>query len=181
MKKRIIIINGRGGAGKDTVCAIAAERYRVRNISSITPIMAIAKSAGWDGVKTPASRRLLARLKEVFTEYNDLSHAYCMEQLAAFRRAEEEQLLFVHIREPEEIARFRQEAGADCRTLLVRRPEASGPLGNRADDAVEDYCYDAVLCNDGTLEQLRERVWRLLAEMMEEEQGAGCSLEHGDH
>ena len=63
----------------------------------------------------------------------------------------------------------------------MRRPEASGPLGNRADDAVEAYCYDTVLCNDGTLEQVRERVWRLFAEMMEEEQGAGCSLEHGDH
>ncbi|MBP3311363.1 MAG: hypothetical protein J6L72_03910 [Butyricicoccus sp.] len=165
MEKRIYIINGSGGAGKDTVCAIAAEHCRVRNISSITPIVAIAKFAGWDGVKTPASRRLLARLKEVFTEYNDLSFSYCMEQLAAFRASADEQILFVHIREPEEIERFRQAAGADCRTLLVRRPslDARGPLGNRADDSVEQYQYDDILMNDGTIDDLRVRVAALLA------------------
>lgn len=164
MEKRIYIINGSGGAGKDTVCDIAAERYVVRNISSITPIVEIAKFAGWDGVKTPASRRLLARLKEVFTEYNDLSFAYCMEQLAAFR-AGGEQILFVHIREPEEIERFRQAAGESCRTLLVRRPslDARGLLGNRADDSVEDYQYDDILVNDGTINELREKTFALFA------------------
>ncbi len=165
MQKRIYIINGSGGVGKDTVCGIAAEHYCVRNISSITPIVEIAKFAGWDGIKTPASRRLLARLKEVFTEYNDLSFSYCMQQLAAFRASDEEQILFVHIREPEEIARFRQAAGEGCRTLLVRRPalEARGPLGNRADDSVEQYPYDDILWNDGTVEQLRHRVLELLS------------------
>ncbi|MBS6546937.1 MAG: hypothetical protein KH319_06125 [Butyricicoccus pullicaecorum] len=163
MDKQIYIINGVGGAGKDTVCELAAERYRVQNVSSITPIVEIAKFAGWDGVKTPASRRLLARLKEVFTEYNDLSFSYCMEQLAAFR-AGNAQILFVHIREPEEIERFRKAAGENCRTLLVRRPslEARGQLGNRADDSVEEYQYDEILVNDGTVEQLREKTFALL-------------------
>ncbi len=160
MEKRVYIINGSGGAGKDTVCEIAARQYRVWNISSITPIVRIAKAAGWDGVKTPASRRLLARLKEVFTEYNDLSFAYCMQQLAAFRQSDAE-ILFVHIREPQEIERFRQAAGKDCYTLLVRRP-AQGAWGNHADDDVENYQYDAVLCNDGTLQQLEARVSSLL-------------------
>lgn len=163
MNKQIYIINGSGGVGKDTVCAIAAEKYAVRNISSITPITEIARCAGWDGRKTPEARRLLARLKEVVTEYNDLSFQYCIGQLAEFR-AGAEQILFVHIREPEEIARFRTAAGDGCRTLLVQRPsvEARGPLGNRADDLVATYPYDAVLVNDGTVERLRARVFALL-------------------
>lgn len=164
MEKRIFIINGSGGAGKDTVCAMAAERYAVRNISSITPIVEIARFAGWDGEKTPAARRMLSRLKEVFTEYNDLSLRYCMDALHAFQQSASDQILFVHIREAEEIARFRAAAGSSCRTLLIRRASltARGKLGNRSDDCVEAYAYDAVIENDGTLEQLRERVHAFL-------------------
>ena len=49
---------------------------------------------------------------------------------------------------------------AGCQTLLVRRPslDARGPLGNRADDSVEQYTYDHVLVNDGDLDCLRECV-----------------------
>ncbi len=161
--KQIVVINGSGGSGKDTVCALAAERYRVRNVSSITPIVEIARKAGWDGVKTDKARRLLARLKEVFTEYNDLSFRYCMQQVDAFRQSDE-QLLFVHIREPEEIERFRRAVGPICKTLLVRRPsvEARGPFGNRADDSVQAYPYDLVLVNDGDLDQLRRKTQQML-------------------
>lgn len=162
MEKRIFIINGSGGVGKDTICDAAARFWRVRNISSITPILSVARAAGWDGVKTPAARRLLAQLKEVCTAFNDLPFRYCMEQLAAFRQGDE-QILFVHIREPEEIERFRRAVGSDCRTVLVRRPaleQARGLLGNRADDGVEDYRYDGVFCNDGTLDELPDRVRR---------------------
>ena len=40
---KIYVINGSGGTGKDTVCDITAKYYKVRNISSITPIVEIAK------------------------------------------------------------------------------------------------------------------------------------------
>lgn len=159
MEKRVIIINGRGGVGKDTICSCAAAFYRTRNISSITPILEIARFAGWNGVKDPASRRLLSRLKEAFTEWNDLSYQYCLQQYQAFCQSEE-QLLFVHIREAEEIERFRQTVGSICRTLLIHRRsvEADGPLGNRSDDAVMAYHYDYYFHNDGALEGLCENV-----------------------
>lgn len=159
MNKLIFIINGSGGAGKDTICTMAAEKFSVRNISSITPIVEIARFAGWSGEKTPEARRMLSRLKEVFTEYNDLSFHYCETQLQDFLSHAQEQLLFVHIREPEEIARFRAVAGNKCKTLLVRRSSLAsrGKLGNRSDDLVEAYAYDAVIENDSSLEQLREK------------------------
>lgn len=97
--KLVVIINGSGGVGKDTVCDAAAAFWKTRNISSITPILRVAESAGWDGVKTPASRRFLSELKQSCTEFNDLPFRYCTEQLAAFRESDE-QLMFVHIREP---------------------------------------------------------------------------------
>lgn len=155
MEKRVIIVNGRGGVGKDTICALAAACYRTRNISSIEPIVRIARFGGWDGVKTPASRLLLSRLKTAFTEFSDLSFSYCMQQYVAFLEGDE-RVLFVHIREPEEIARFRDAVGPACRTLLVRRSalEAEGPLGNRSDDNVDEYQYDYYFDNDGPLDRL---------------------------
>ena len=162
MDKHVFIINGSGGVGKDTVCDMAARFWRVQNISSITPILDVARAAGWDGVKTPASRRFLSRLKEICTEFNDLPFRYCMEQLELFRQSDR-QLLFVHIREPEQIARFRDAAGEGCQAILVRRPaleQARGPLGNRSDDGVNGYDYDHIFVNDGPLDTLPDKVRR---------------------
>ena len=51
MKKTVVVINGRGGVGKDTLCAFAAERYSVQNSSAITPIKEMAEIIGWRGEK----------------------------------------------------------------------------------------------------------------------------------
>lgn len=160
VEKRVFIINGSGGVGKDTVCSLAARRWKVRNVSSITPILSVARAAGWDGDKTPSARRFLSRLKEACIEFNDLPFTYCMQQYRQFLDSGDE-ILFVHIREPEEIVRFSAAVGDSCRTLLVRRPaleEARSTLGNRSDDGVQAYSYDHVFWNDGTLTELPEKV-----------------------
>lgn len=154
MKQRIIIINGKGGVGKDTFCSYAAQLFRTRNISSITPIIQIAQFAGWDGKKTFAARKLLSRLKEAFTEFNDLSFQYCLSQCKDFLNSNDE-LMFVHIREPEEIDRLKEALGSVCCTLLIRRPDIDQRYyGNRSDDAVEDYIYDYYFDNTVSLEAL---------------------------
>ena len=168
--KQVFIINGSGGVGKDSVCSAAAQSWQVQNISSITPILEVAKTAGWDGTKTPAARRFLSQLKADCTEFNDLPFRYCMEQFHAFEGNNAE-LLFVHIREPEEIARFRQAVGENCKAILVRRPaleQARGQLGNRSDDGVAAYHYDAEFINDGPLAELPGRVHDFLQQLIHE-------------
>ena len=39
MTKLAFVINGSGGAGKDTLCELAAKHFKIKNISSITPII----------------------------------------------------------------------------------------------------------------------------------------------
>lgn len=170
MDKHVFVINGSGGVGKDTLCEAARQFWRVQNISSITPVCEVARTAGWDGEKTPAARRFLSQLKEVCTQFNDLPFRYCMEQYHAFLQ-NDQQILFVHIREPEQIERFRQAVGEQCRTVLVRRPAmecARGPLGNRSDDNVAAYDYDGIFVNDGSLEELPEKVHRFLNDLIKQ-------------
>ena len=160
LDKHVFVINGSGGVGKDTVCVAAARFWKAENISSITPILDVAYAAGWDGRKTPEARRFLSRLKEVCTEFNDLPFSYCMERYHRFLQGDA-QILFVHIREPEEIDLFRSAVGESCSTILVRRPaleQARGALGNRSDDGVLEYSYDGVFQNDGDLDGLPEKV-----------------------
>ncbi len=154
--KVVIIINGRGGVGKDTLCDFAAESYRVRNVSSITPIKEIASQHGWNGEKDLKARKFLSDLKTAFTDYCDLPTKYLLEQYQIFA-ASDEQIMFAHIREGEQIERFKREVtalGAKCLSLLVLRGE-SVHYGNASDDDVENYGYDLVYDNLKPLEEAK--------------------------
>ena len=154
LEKLTVIINGAGGVGKDTLCGIAGEFYRVKTVSSIDPILKIARHGGWTGEKSPAGRRLLSDLKAAFSRYNNLSTRYLLDEYETFLAGDDE-IMFVHIREAEEIDRFR--AGLRTRNiaLLVTASRiAEGSFGNVSDDHVKDYDYDFVYHNDCTPDEL---------------------------
>ncbi len=163
-RKLLIIINGKGGVGKDTLCDFAAARYRVRNVSSITPIKEIAAANGWTGEKTPEARRFLADLKEAFTRYNDLPTRYLLEQYRQFLDSDEE-LMFAHIREAGEIAKLKSQVDGPCVTLLVRRgSQVPAAWGNAADDETEKYAYDYIYENRFPLEEAKKDFLAFLEE-----------------
>ena len=156
MKKLVVVINGAGGVGKDTLCGFAAEEYRVRNVSSVDPIKELARMAGWEGEKTDRARKMLSDLKRLFTEYNDLPLRYIREQYEQFLKSDE-QVMFVHIREPEEIARFVETAPEHIRTLLITNSNREPAVyGNVSDDNVALYQYDGTYDNKYSLEETKE-------------------------
>ena len=63
--KLVIVVNGSGGVGKDTLCNFVGEKYASESVSSIDPIKKLAAECGWDGGKDDKSRRFLAELKRV--------------------------------------------------------------------------------------------------------------------
>lgn len=154
MNKLVIIINGQGGAGKDTLCGFAGNVFKTANISAITPIKAIAGQHGWNGEKDPKSRKFLADLKQAFVDYNDLPNQYLVTEYEAFLQSHS-QILFVHIRECKEIDKFRQSVRTPCITLLIRRDGTAKKWGNGADDNVEHYTYDFVYDNNRTLDEAK--------------------------
>lgn len=154
MHKLVIVINGSAGVGKDTICEVVGKYYRVMNVSSIDPIKKIASENGWNGEKNEKSRKFLADLKQLFVDYNDLPQKYLMEKHEEFLNGDGE-ILFVHIREPEEIAKFKGSVGTGCVTLLIRgREDAKKVWHNAADDEVENYKYDYYYVNCYPLEEM---------------------------
>ena len=167
MKKAVIVINGQGGVGKDALCEIAERYFKVRNISSITPIKEIAKMCGWDGKKDDRSRKFLADLKQLSVEYNDYPTLWAMKQYEEFLLGDEE-VMFVHIREPEEIKKFVDKTEGRAKTLLVRAGDRinRAAFGNAADDLVENYEYDLYFMNDKTLTEAEEWFVKLISDCL---------------
>lgn len=153
MKKIVIIINGKGGCGKDTICDIVSKHYKTINASSVDFIKKIAKYGGWNGNKDNKGRKLLSDIKKAFTDYNDLPNDYLFNVYIKFLLADAE-ILFVHIREPEEIKKFKKDIMTVCYTLLIRSDKTNNEYGNKSDDNVEKYEYDFIYENNGPIEQL---------------------------
>lgn len=167
MHKMVVVINGRGGVGKDTMCEIIGKHYRVWNISSIDPIKKIAFDNGWDGKKSEKARKFLADLKQLFVEFNDLPQKYLLEKYKQFLKSDKD-ILFVQIREANEIAKFKDSIGGECVTLLIRgRADVKKEWNNVADDEVENYKYDFYYENNKKLEDVENDFLQFFNQMID--------------
>ena len=167
MKKILIVINGAGGVGKDTLCDFASKKFKVKNISSITPIKEIAAMCGWDGKKDNKARKFLSDLKNLCVEYNDYPTVWAKKKYDEFITSDEE-IMFVHIREPEEIKKFVDATGGAAKTLLIRGGSrmSSEKYGNASDDGVENYNYDYYFLNDKALAEAETEFIKFIEEIL---------------
>ena len=153
MEKYIVIINGTGGSGKDTFVSFVNKYNKVYNFSSIDKVKEIAKEVGWDGGKTEKDRKFLSDLKKLTTEYNDMAFNSIKDAVNRFNNTDEE-IMFIHIREPEEVDRAKNAFNA--KTLLIKREGLDLIKSNFSDANVENYNYDYII-NNTTLEDLEEK------------------------
>ena len=163
MDKNIIIINGTGGAGKDTFVGFCSEITKVRNVSTVDKVKEAAKIlVGWNGEKDEVSRKLLVDLKQLSIAYNDAPTQYIIQQAEIFKNSEEN-LMFVHIREAEEIEKAKKRLNA--KTLLITNPRVKLITSNDSDGKVNEYEYDYYIENDGTLEDLKKKAVQFIEEL----------------
>lgn len=148
----VVIINGSGGVGKDTFCTLCGKFADISVCSSVAQIKKAAMLLGWDGEKNERSRRFLSDLKDLATDYSDAPFRLMQEFITDHQDYDD--LIFLMIREPPEIARAA--AAFDAVTVLVTRQQVAHISTNHADNEVTNYNYDYIIQNDGDLEQLEE-------------------------
>lgn len=166
--KLTIIINGAGGVGKDTLCSAVASKYLTMNVSSIDPIKEAAKYLGWNEEKDLVSRRFLSDMKRISVNYNDWPTKYLINKYHDFIESHFD-ILFVHIREGDEIDHFKKMINNDAVTLLIRRPTVEKEYGNKSDDDVDQYDYDYIYNNDIPLEKTKTRFLSFIDSIIEKE------------
>jgi hypothetical protein len=163
-KKHVVIINGSGGVGKDSFVKLCSEYTSIFNISTVDKVKESARILGWNGDKDEKSRKFLSDIKLLATTYNRHPYNYVKKSIGYFRREDTPYLLmFIHCREPEEIALYVKDF--DCYTLLIKNKNIKPINSNEADANVESYLYDFIIDNNEGLPELKEKAKKFV-EMM---------------
>ena len=156
MLKKVYILNGYGTVGKGEFAKAISKYIPTYKYSSINLVKDMLEVAGIDGKeKTEEYRLLCSDLKDRLTKYDDIPFKDVTSIVTDFKNNKiETKVLLIDIREPEEIARAVETFGAE--TILIRNPNVRKIESNHADRDVENYKYDYIIENDGTLEQLNK-------------------------
>lgn len=148
---KVILINGMAQSGKDTfisLCQKENSKTKIINISTVDLVKEAAIILGWDNIKDEKGRKFLSDLKSLALSYSDLSEKYIKDTLNNFQN-NSMVAVFVHTREPEEIARLKEKFGAV--TLLIKNNRVKDIVSNNSDKNCENYNYDYIIENNGSL------------------------------
>lgn len=155
--RKIIIINGMGGSGKDSfVKACQNIDPTIQNISSVNYVKQVAYELGWDGVKDTKGRRFLSDLKMALSAYNDAPFIMTIKDIEDY---DKNATIFVHIRESDDISKYKayfEHNGDIVTTVVINNSRVKPITSNLADADVYNSSYDWIIDNEGTLDDLAQ-------------------------
>lgn len=170
--KIIFIINGSGGVGKDTFIRFLGEIIfknggGLYNYSSIEPIFRMYqrlnnkirfKSELYRDEKDDQLRYLYSKTKEMLDNYYDFTLKAVSSEIKDFlkkplqdRNNNFSDILFIHVREPENIKKIVNKFGTVF-TILVENNNVKLITTNDSDKNVKNYNYDILIENDGDID-----------------------------
>lgn len=153
--KKVFILNGVGTSGKGEFVACINKYIPTLKYSIVDLSKEAAKVLGWDGGKTEKDRKFLSDIMDLSTDYNDAPFKDVLSLVTDFKNKKNldgYKVLIIDMRDPKDIARAVETFGAE--TIFIRNPNVKKIESNHADRDVENYNYDYIIENDGTLEQL---------------------------
>ena len=189
-RTKVVIINGKPQSGKDTFCKYAQgycdddESANTFIISSVDPLKEMLTQLGWDGTKTDKIRDMLMDMKQLWVQNQDGPTMFLFNNILEFHKActGEDNIVFVHIREPEEIKKLVnaltgfESMGIDVISLLVIReggedtPNQPAETRRSDDEAlINSYEYDVTINNDEDLIKLQELAAEFVDKLLEDE------------
>ena len=113
--------------------------------------------------------KFLSDLKLLTTDYSDMPFKEIKKKVEKFMSDKTYEVMFIDIREPEEIERAKTVFGA--KAILIENNNVKHISSNMADANVYNYKYDYVIQNNGTLEEFKENVEKFYRSILEEEDG----------
>lgn len=154
--KKIFVINGMGGSGKDTFVKCLNEIIPTLHISIVDKVKETAKSLGWNGTKTEKDRKFLSDLKTAIDNYNDSNYEYIKNKVKDFKEGKlgTYEVLCIDMREANQIERAKRDFGAN--SVLIFRDGIKFIESNIADANVFNIDYDVTVNNSGTIEELKD-------------------------
>lgn len=159
---KVIVINGSGTVGKSTFVSLCHEiDPRVIETSTVDFVKEIALQAGWDGNKDEAGRRFLSDLKDAMERYDDIPN----KKIDGFIESHPDNIIFVNAREPHNITYYQEKYSAI--SVLVKNPSVPQVQGNHADENVDNYNYNIIINNSGSLEDLKKEAEWLLTNFVQ--------------
>ncbi len=173
MKVIVICVNGYPESGKTLFEDYCCDYHKNSlKISSIDYVKEVARSLGWNGEKTPESRKFLSDLKKILvnTPWGDLPiqsiYDAINKKVKELKGTKEDLIVFCDVREPEELEKMKQVFGST--NILINKELAPGTyLSNSSDSQVLDYNYDYIIDNNGTKEELKESAELFINQLME--------------
>lgn len=163
LDKRIFVLNGVHSTGKDTFVKYINE-YGIDAVhySYVDFTRNMLDNAGINiNNKTDKIRKLLCDINNALEEYDDIPFKDCCEIADDFKNDWiEGDWLIIDCREPKKIERLKQRLNA--KTIFIKSNKKI-TANNVADKAVaEDYKYDYIIDNTGTLEDLKKNTLAFL-------------------
>lgn len=194
----VIIMNGRGGCGKDTLIQnLDQNEFYPIAISTVDPIKAAADSLGWNGDKTPEARLFISELKNASMKYNAYPQTWVLDRISHYALSINDPLvelpdaangstdvskmcIFIHCREIENILRLQHAIINDLwpsvhdkltkpAAILVRRGTPKN-MATQSDDCVDAVpeIYQYIIDNDGTIEEGAATLGKIISKMRTE-------------
>ena len=177
----IFLISGKARHGKTTTANMIKDYYNDKNLESVVTSygkyikMYASELTGWDGKSEPKPREMLQnlgtgiireklgkedffvkRIDEDLDVYNEFVKAVMLDD----------------VRLPIEMEYFQERYPERIKTIHIIRPNFEDDLSDKArkhrtETALDDYeGFDYIIYNDGTLDDLREKIYKLMEESL---------------
>lgn len=168
-QKKVIIINGSATFGKNTFIKQMAKIASVEYFSTIDKYKELATQYfGYTENLKSEFRDFLSALKSVAIKYLDMPYCDTRDKVIQFLHSTDDtQILFLDIREPDEIQKIVDTFGNDIvTTVLIDNPNKECVETNDSDANVFEFTYDWIIVNDGTIDDLKEKAQILYENML---------------
>lgn len=159
--KTIILINGSGGCGKSTFVNFCKMAHpATAELSTVDYVKQVAYTLGWDGTKTEKNRAFLHDLKMALEVWGDIPNLKVMQ---AIEEDKANDMFFINVREIKSLKRLYEyyslKEEANVFSVLVKNSNVSEIKSNDADANVNNFAYDYVIDNSGTLGELLDKAY----------------------